>query len=536
MRWLLPMLSRALVSGLMALLGACASLPPAPPRTVSMAMPAVSGAGLAAAVAVDAPEVGRGGESGLSGLRLLPTGPMALHTRLELLRRAQHSIDLQAYHIKDDETGRYVLRLLRDAAERGVRVRLLLDDLYTAGCDELLLGLAAHPNVEVRLFNPFPAGRSSLLLRFASSLRDIGRVHRRMHNKLLIADGAVAIAGGRNLGNDYFMRRPGDNFIDLDTLVVGAVLPELAGLFDRYWNSRHAWPVQAIARTGAHAGDLRRRFDGLTGPDTTPTPERPDEVDRFGQGSIWEAIDAGRPGFVWAPARAFADSPDKVDDKTVVVELIAAPGERGGIRYQLVEHIRAAQREVLMSSPYLVPTPRSMDTIGLLGARGVRMAVLTNSLAATDEPVVHTAYRRYRRHMLDQGVELYELTPLRMARSLSMARLSDAVGRLHAKAVVIDRDILYIGSFNFDHRSAGHNTEFGLIVHSPVLAEQVASYFGTLLSEGAFRVKPAPDGQGLAWYARAADGAETLEQEPDAGWWRRLMLELLGPLVPEDLL
>ena len=507
----------------------CASLPDPPPRTASQSLPpnpASSLAQLASAAAVD-PQ--------LSGVYLMATGQMALHTRLELLRRASHSLDVQTYHIADDQTGRTLLRLLRDAAERGVRVRLLLDDLYTSGQDELLLGLAAHANVELRLFNPFPAGRGSQVQRFSASLFDFGRVHRRMHNKMLLADGAMAIVGGRNIGNEYFMQHAGDNFLDLDALVVGAVLPSLGELFDAYWNSRHALPIEAIVTTSLSTAELRQRFDTLTGAGTTPPPLPPGQADRYGQGLPFAALDADRLPWIWARAEAFADNPDKILG-TETPQDAAPPLDRHGIRHRLVERIRAAQIEVHVASPYVVPTRRSLDTIALLQQRGVRMTVLTNSLAATDEPLVHSAYRRYREEMLRQGIELYELVPLRLPLALGGGVQGEALGRLHAKTVVIDREIFYIGSFNFDHRSATHNTEFGLIVFSPQLAEQAAALLDAVKREAAYRLRLAADGRSIEWHGFAADGSATVMGEPEVGWSRRLLLELVGPFVPEDLL
>lgn len=508
-------------------LSGCASLPPVAPRPVVEARPPLAGSPLLHVAA--SPAVG------LSGLHLMPTGARALQARLELVRRAQQTLDVQSYHIQNDETGRLFLRALRDAADRGVRVRLLLDDLYTAGHDELLLGLAVHANVELRLFNPFPAGRDSLLRRFAASLFDFGRVHRRMHNKMLVADGAMAIVGGRNIANEYFMRQAGDNFIDLDILVIGEVLPTLQALFDRYWNSRQVWPLEDIASSPLSAALLQQRFDQRTAADSTPVLDRLDEPDRFGAGPVFAAIDAGTLRWVWASALAYADDPEKIlGDETP--QDADPPADRQGIRYRLVERIRDARFEVRVASPYVVPTRRALDTIEMLRLRGVHMSVLTNSLAATDEPVVHSGYRRYREQLLRDGVELYELAPLKVSRGVRMARLGDAVGRLHAKAVVIDREIVFVGSFNFDHRSATHNTELGLIVFSPALAQQALGLLDGLQREGALRLRLRADGGGIEWLARSADGTEDRRAEPDAGWWRRLLLELVGPFVPEDLL
>jgi cardiolipin synthase C len=191
---------------------------------------------------------------------------------------------------------------------------------------------------------------------------------------------------------------------------------------------------------------------------------------------------------------------------------------------------------VQVSSPYVVPTRRSLDTIALLQQRGVRMTVLTNSLAATDEPLVHSAYRRYRGEMLRQGIELYELVPLRLPLALGGGVQGEALGRLHAKTVIIDREIFYIGSFNFDHRSATHNTELGLIVFSPQLAEQAAALLDAVRREAAYRLRLAADGHTIEWHGFAADGGAVVMGEPEVAWSRHLLLELVGPFVPEDLL
>ncbi len=209
-----------------------------------------------------------------SGFRLMPTGQFALQARLELARRAQRTLDVQYYQIHDDRTGRYLLRMLRDASERGVRVRLIIDDLYTSGMDPLLLGLDAYPNVEVRLFNPFPAGRQNFLTRFAVNWREFDRVHRRMHNKLFIADGVMAVAGGRNIADEYFMASAGANFVDLDTFIIGAILPRLGELFDLYWNSERVLPIRAIVNTDVPDALLRSGFERMTMAEAEPITAR----------------------------------------------------------------------------------------------------------------------------------------------------------------------------------------------------------------------------------------------------------------------
>ena len=521
------------LSGLLLVLTAgCATLPDAPlgaPSTAGLAGPDTTLGRIAARSAPD-PE--------LSGFRLMPSGGFALNARLELARRAERSLDLQYYQIENDETGRFVLRELRDAARRGVRVRLLLDDLYTAGADELLLGLAAHPNVEVRLFNPFAAGRGSLKARFAASLFDFERVNRRMHNKLFIADAAMAVAGGRNIGNQYFTRGAGENFIDLDTFVAGALLPRLGALFDRYWNSPYVRPVDSVIASAASRAERQRRFDELTGPASTPAPEAPAPNDVLGYAPIGEDLDAGRLGLIWAPAEAYADAPERVIGRTASyggVPLI----DVDSVRYNVLEQVRRARSEVVMTSPYLIPGRGGLEVLREVRARGVRLGVITNSLAATDEPLVHTAYRRQRVDMLRLGVEVHELSSTRARRSVRLGIFGSSIGRLHAKTAVIDRATLFVGSMNFDPRSELHNTEIGLIIFSPEMAQQVLKLVDVLKRQGAYRLRLGADATSLEWVDDGgSDGAaeRVLHEEPDSTFGSRLLLELLAPLTPESLL
>ena len=470
-----------------------------------------------------------------SGFRLLPTGQFALQARLELARRAQRTLDVQYYQIHDDRTGRYLLRTLRDAADRGVRVRLLMDDLYTAGQDPLLLGLNAHPNVEVRLFNPFAGGRQNFLTRFAASAHDISRTHRRMHNKLFVADGVMAVTGGRNISDEYFMASEGANFVDLDTFVIGAVLPRLSSLFDEYWNSLRVYPLRSIVKTELSDAELQAQFVHLTRNEITPEPEVPPPNDVLGYGPIVKELDAGKIGLIWADAQAYADAPDKVVGR--VSTYAAVPiDDVDSVRYNVIELFRRARKEVVITSPYLVPGKDGMEVFKASTERGVQYTLITNSLAATDEPMVHTGYRRYRPQMLELGMELYELSPLRVSRSLRLGRFSTSIGRLHAKSAVVDGHRVFIGSMNFDPRSNQHNTELGLFITSQTIAQQVLKLFSVIRQQGTYHVQFAADGQTLQWTAAGADGKEVLVEEPETDFWSRMMLEVLSWLVPEDVL
>ena len=468
-----------------------------------------------------------------SGFRLMPLGSYSLDTRVQLARRAQVSLDVQYYHLHNDESGRWLLRALRDAAVRGVRVRLLIDDFYTSGEDELFLGLAAHPNVEVRLFNPFCCLRSSgQLTRFVASIGDIKRVNHRMHNKLFVADGAMAVIGGRNVANEYFLRNPeGLNFIDVDAFVVGWLIDPLQGLFDRYWNADAVYPIQAIARTSKSAVELRQAFDAETGPVRTPPPGPLPRSDILGYGPISEDLDAGRLGLIWGEAYAFADHPDKPFDGEAGGEL-----EETSVTYNVFEALRKATQELVISSPYLVPGEEGMKLFRELRARGVRVTAMTNSLGATDEPLVHIGYTAYRHPMLELGVDLYEISGTRVKRNRRENLFGASLGRLHAKLAVVDRRWLFVGSMNLDPRSATINTELGAVIDSPALAREMIRIIDIDRLQSAYRLRMSGDGQTCQWLGIEDDQEVVLTEEPDSSFWLRMKLRLLRPFVPESLL
>lgn len=468
-----------------------------------------------------------------SGFRLLPLGPYSYDTRLQLARLAAVSLDAQYYHFEADETGRTLLRALRDAAARGVRVRLLIDDLYTGGLDDLFIGFAAHPNIEVRLFNPFCCARGSGQAgRFIAATGDWKRVNHRMHNKMFIADGVAAIIGGRNIANEYFLRGESGNFIDMDAFAVGRLIEPLAALFDRYWNSEPVYPLQSVARPKSTPGQAMADFERATGPGQTPPPAELPSNDILGYGPLRDELQDGRLGLVWGEAYAFADHPDKPFEG-------AAGGDwlETSVTYNIIEPLTKAQREVVISSPYFVPGAKGMALLRQLRERGVKVSVMTNSLGATDEPLVHIGYSRYREEMLRLGIELYEVSGTRVKRNLRMFHFGESLGRLHSKLLVIDREVVFIGSMNFDPRSASINTELGAIVESPPLAREMTRVIDLDRLQSAWKVRLAASGDGLEWLGADEDGIERVyTTEPDATLWTRIKLMLLAPLVPEDQL
>ena len=520
----------ALAAGVLVLAAGCASLPSGVQRVPSSALAPSDSTTLGRIATASQPD------DELTGFRLMPTGPFALDTRLALVQRAERSIDVQYFVLQNDATGRYLMRSLRDAALRGVRVRLLLDDLYTADTDHLLMGLAAHANVEVRLFNPFPAGRERLFTRFLASAYDFRRVNRRMHNKLMVVDGVMAVAGGRNIADAYFMRHEQANFVDLDAFVIGEMLPRLRGFFDDYWNSPVVFPLESILPPTSPPEVLRAAFDRQTGPETTPppTPPAPSATDVLGYGPIAEELNFGRLGLVWAFATAYADPPDRLRGLGTSYALVPLE-EVESVGYSVRDMMRGARQEVVLTSPYLVPGERGMALVAELRERGVVVKMLTNSLAATDEPLVHIGYRKYRTKLLKLGVDLYELSPLRVKRASRLGFLTPSQGRLHAKTVVVDRAKVFIGSMNFDPRSDKINTEMGMFIDSPALAREVLRLMDLAKLQASFRLSLARDGN-LRWMATDDTGEISYDSEPEVNFGTRLWLELLAPLAPEELL
>ncbi|MFO1217793.1 MAG: phospholipase D family protein [Burkholderiaceae bacterium] len=467
-----------------------------------------------------------------SGFRLMPLGKYSLDTRVQLARRAEASLDVQYYHFENDETGRWLLRALRDAAERGVRVRLLIDDFYTSGADELFLAFAAHSNVEVRIFNPFTVARNaSQAMRFALSIGDWKRVNHRMHNKLFIADGAMAVIGGRNVANEYFLRSPdGNNFIDVDAFVVGWVLPPLQGLFDRYWNADVVVPIHAVTRSPLSNEALRRYFEQVTGPAQTPPPAALPPTDILGYGPIADDLDDGKLGLIWAEAYVFADHPDKPFDGEAGGEL-----QDSSVTYNVFEALRKAEKDLVLSSPYLVPGPVGMALFEELRKRGVHITAMTNSLGSTDEPLVHAGYTRYRDPMLELGVELYEISGTRVKKNRRLNLFGSSLGRLHAKLAVVDKKTLFVGSMNLDPRSATINTELGAVIHSPELAREMLRIIDIDRLQSAYKLRLGARG-GCEWLSVDDEQEMVLTDEPDSTAWLRIKTFLLRPLVPESLL
>lgn len=455
---------------------------------------------------------------GRSGLLLVADNLQAFAVRAFAARNAGRSLDLQYYYWLDDLTGGLLAREVIAAADRGVRVRLLIDDINTRGDDASYLGLDRHPNIEVRLFNPSRNRSSSLRRGIELALRAF-RATRRMHNKAWIADGRIAIIGGRNIGDAYFDASRTANFHDLDMLLVGEAVPQTERIFDDFWNSPMVIPLCSLSRSKLRrklASQARRPARRLlnAAPFLTNLAERKEAnvLPEAGRSLLWSA-----------DVEVVSDPPAKAWD----------PRGTGWLAERLLASLSTARHELNITSPYFIPGRKGTAAFAAMARRGIKVSVLTNSLAATDVVAVHGAYARYRKPLLESGVALYELRPeiIRDGPSLFGSRGAS----LHTKAFTVDDATGFVGSFNFDPRSASLNTEMGVIFNDPRLVAQMRTIFQAQTApECSYQV--ALEGSRLVWNDTAAAGARKLRSEPGASFGKRLMATAIGLLPIESQL
>lgn len=467
---------------------------------------------------------------GKSGVGLVPEGSDALALRATSARAARRSIDAQYYIWHNDITGRFLASELLAAADRGVRVRALLDDMDARSRDSVLVALNRHPGIEIRLFNPFVM-RSGMLRTAVDVLSRGSRLNRRMHNKSWIVDGRMAIVGGRNIGNEYFSASDDVNFVDLDVLLAGVAVDQAAREFDRYWNDEASIPVEHLRRTGRGKLTLGQLRAVLA--EQESATETSQYTRSLRESPQIESLLAGEIQLQWSDdVQVIADDPCKVARERKFLQ--------PGVLESVVDAIGQAQRELLLISPYFVPGAGGTAGLRDLVRKGVDVAVLTNSLAATDVAAVHSGYSRYRTPLLKGGVKLHELKPtaaedVRHSRNPRM-RLGSSRASLHTKAIVVDRQRIFVGSFNLDPRSADLNCEMGAWIINDVLAAQMHRMFvaGTTLQRS-FEVT-LDDRQQPRW--TEVLGGETIhyDQDPHASWVRRAVTWLLQFLPIESQL
>jgi putative cardiolipin synthase len=517
-------LGRGVAAVLVCLLAGCATLHREVPRPPSYAFDNPQqtslGRGFAAQLA---------GQPGQSGFRLLPSGQDAFVARAALADAAERSLDLQYHIVAADETGTQLLYRALRAAQRGVRVRLLIDDLDAQGRDADLAVMAAHPNVQVRLFNPSTLRRVPGLLRLFEYLSDGVRLNRRMHNKLWIADNAAALIGGRNLGDAYFSADGDTNFADLDVLAAGAVVADASRSFDAFWNSEWAVPIEALT----DAAPTRQQFDQFLA--ESAERARSFQLGDYAQSlqgtGLRQQIADGRLPLTIASGAVVYDPPAKLAaDPDAPTEHIIA---------QLRDVIDAGRRELIVVSPYFVPSERGVEVICGLQQHGAQVRILTNSLASTDVVAVHAGYARYRQRLLACGAELHELRPSELGPG-SVRRLLSSGVSLHAKALVVDGQAVLIGSMNLDPRSRLSNTEVGVLIDSADFGRQLVDWFDAASApERAFRLElrePGNPASPLVWIGREQGQTVRYDSEPLIRWWQQLAADLLGLLIPESML
>lgn len=493
------------------LLAACAELPTTEDRPPSRAVAASSPGGLSGSLRSFASR-----HAGRSGIRLVRGGPEALAARLVLTERAVSALDAQYYIWHNDASGRRLARELLRAADRGVRIRLLLDDLGSTASDESLLLIDEHPGIEARLFNPV-AQRGAKIL---GALADFGRTNHRMHNKAFIMDNQAAVIGGRNIGDEYFGSDEEMNFADLDVIATGPVVEEMSESFDRFWNSPYSVGIAELAGSLQPPDSFearRRRFEARVENESVNGRVLGHQKALVGD------IRRGRLALTAAKARVVGDDPEKLKGG-------AADGVNmaGQIRPVLLQ----SEKRVILVSPYFVPGKAGVETLAQLAAKGVEVIVLTNSLASNDVPAVHAGYRRYRKSLLRAGVRLYEFKSGPPDDAAGGSWLVSSKAGLHAKTFTFDDRVFFVGSMNLDPRSVRWNTETGLLVENSELAVQLSLRLLEVIGRHCYRVE-LREGR-IIWTGVENGRCVTFESEPDCSRGLRLKTWLLGLLPLEN--
>ena len=509
-----------LISATLAL-AACSSLPKDIQRTPSYVLPDTSSTPLA----MDTQPLVEA-HAGLSGFHVLHDGVDAFATRLRIIKAAEKSIDAQYYIWHTDLTGNAMYNQLLHAADRGVRVRILLDDLDTAGKDDILQLIDAHPNVEVRLYNPF-ANRE---IRAGDFITDTRRVNHRMHTKTLTVDDHVTVFGGRNIGDEYFAAAEDVGFNDMDVLAIGPIVPEVSSQFDLFWNSEWVYPVNAFPRDELITDESIKGFRALS-------DEQMYEAKNSEYADVVRQLDSlaltsfSELDLSWSEWLLAYDPPIQLEDNEIIEEVGLAPKLGAGMS--------RTEKELDIVSPYFVPGEKFTQSLVNKANSGVRVRILTNSLQSNDVSLVHAGYMRYREDLIAGGVEMYEYKAVRnsgLGKEAGKNEIEPEKASLHAKFFGFDRRFLFVGSFNLDPRSRDLNTELGAYFESPDHARRLAEIFDEEIMFIAYRVKLDEDGE-LEWYTLDENGqVQRVDQEPDTTFWKRFNTRILSPIVPESQL
>lgn len=464
-----------------------------------------------------------------SGVILLNNGLDAYVARAVLAGLAEKSIDIQYYMFHQDTVGRLLIREFLAAADRGVRVRMLIDDMYGEEADDVWSALNTHPHIEVRLYNPFVRGKSKTI----QLITQVKRVNHRMHSKTFTVDNQATIVGGRNIGDEYFNADKDVAFSDLDALTIGSVVPDVSEEFDQYWNNHHSYSIstliKGIEEKKIPEGALDKlRNDLDTFYEQKQTLAYRNAVDNS---KLAHSLRNKTAHFSFSKAKIIHDSAEKMTKEH-------ADWKEELLISQLAPYIQRATQEYILVSPYFVPGQTGADAICTLAEKGVKVKILTNSLVSNDVSAVHTGYIRHRKQLLRCGVELYELNE--QLRKLEAKRFTWLPGlsksSLHAKTMAMDRETMFVGSFNFDPRSLNINTEIGIVFHDPVLASESSDHFNSYINQIAFRVELVTDSKGkesMRWYGVEDGKTVVFNREPYASFWKRLGVNLLR-IAPVD--
>lgn len=494
------------------------------PRQESYALPIDVKTSLGSAIS---PLVHENG--GLSGFYLLTNGASSFEMRLAMIEAAEKTLDIQYYLMNNDDTANVLLQAILRAAARGVRVRFLLDSLNVGDVEPTLAVLDNYKNIEIRVFNPMTTRDQSLPSRLAGLFTDVTQATKRMHNKVLAADNQLAIIGGRNLGNEYFDADQANAFSDVDVLSAGPVTDRISKSFDKYWNSKEAFPlavVRAPVKDQKKVADTRAKlaahWDAFV---------QRDEGKKLVSVNLANLLASEKLRLTWAAADLAVDDPRKVSQET---------SDAQSPPLNSIARLAAdTRKEFIIVSAYFVPQDMGVDWLADIVNRGVGVKVLTNSLSSTDVVAVHAGYERYRRDLVDHGVELYELkhTGNKRPRQRLFGSQPAAEENLHSKVYIFDRKEIVVGSFNLDPRSVERNTEITLIIHSEVLAQQLARLFDeTIQLKNSYHVISGKGTDGLYWDTEENGVKKRYDKDPKAGVGRKIQTFITSMLPVEDQL
>lgn len=473
----------------------------------------------------------------LTGYHLLANPAEALSARLSLIQQAEKTLDVQYYIWHNDKIGTLTFHALMNAADRGVHVRLLIDDNNAKQIEGILLALSQHRNIEVKLFNPYRFRK----YRAMDMVLDLKRINRRMHNKSLIADRQLSIIGGRNISNEYFNVSHEFQFADIDVLLLGQANDEIATAFDEYWQHDYAYDVQDVVKVRHHSlqyTDLKQQL------------EQQEQGYIQQQDPIYKVIQENTStfqywlnhefSFEWVKAKVLKDSAKKINDQ--------APPDQY-LYPQLMQHMDQPKQTVDIISAYFIPQDQGVQTLSDLEASGVDVRVVSNSYQSTDVKGVHAYYSKYRKDLLKNGVEIYEFLPITLIDEFMNSQQEVTQKKrtqqtehntegtllrgsnhssLHAKTFILDQKQVFIGSLNLDPRSVHYNTEIGVLLNSPTLATTLHQAMNNKLHHYTWQVI-LKDHQ-LQWVKPVTDPnpPPVLKKEPKMKWWQRMTNKMLS--------